>query len=128
MRKCTRKGVSAFFAGKYQAYFTLKRRRNTAFPNLEAQLNLGIVFEGAARLEEKLVNAPVVEFIPIRRIHPCHVRFRRLMHNFDTYKVHGYEAFSDLRSIFSWSLSESSTWPGTTLELAYKAFDNAVNL
>ena len=49
---------------------TLKRERNAAFPNLEAQLYLGIVFEGAARLEEQLVNAPVVEFIPVGRIDP----------------------------------------------------------
>ena len=49
---------------------TLKRERNAALPNLEAQLYLGIVFEGAARLEEQLVNAPVVEFIPVGRIDP----------------------------------------------------------
>ena len=49
---------------------TLKRGRNAALPNLEAQLYLGIVFEGAARLEEQLVNAPVVEFIPVGRIDP----------------------------------------------------------
>ena len=63
MRKCKRKRIVD------DGYFT-KRGRNAAFPNLEAQLNLGIVFESAARLEEQLVNAPVVEFIPVGRIDP----------------------------------------------------------
>ena len=59
-----------FYDGKCIAYFTFLTRRYEALPNLEAQLNLGVVFQGTARFEEQFVDAPIVELIPVGPIDP----------------------------------------------------------
>ena len=69
MSKVVQKGAF-FYDGKCIAYFTFLTRRYEALPNLEAQLNLGVVFQGTARFEEQLVDAPIVELIPVGPIDP----------------------------------------------------------